>query len=245
MPGVLKVGRTERQPETRSKELHTTGVPQPFKLEYFVFVDDCQAAEQQIHSVLEGKGLRTSSNREFFNACLHEVIQAIELITNSTSDPVPNFSLRQDLASLVASLLIPLGKEPLDRDDAEKLAERLAQVARKGYPFGMLKCAEIFEFNSPSSYLFKCYWKEYLALSRAEATHYPLASGGKALRHAVGKESAEYIARCNARGWLQEEDFTFISEFLISGDQFQYGGYIQQIRRYKLPPSVMRRTENL
>lgn len=245
MPGVVKVGRTERQPETRSKELHTTGVPQPFKLEYFVFVDDCQAAEQQIHSLLEGKGLRTSSNREFFNAHLHDVIQAIELVTQATSDPVPDFSIRQDLASLSASLPIPLGNEQLDRDDAEKLAARLAQIARKGYPFGMQRCAEIFEVNSPSSYLFKYYWKEYLALSRAEATHYPVASGGKALRHAVGKEAAEYIARCNAKGWLQEEDFTFISEFLMGGDQLQYEGYIQQIRRYKLPTSVMERAEAL
>lgn len=77
MPGVVKVGRTERQPETRSKELHTTGVPQPFRLEYFVCVDDCHAAEQQVHSLLEGKGLRTSSNREFFNAPLHDVIQPL------------------------------------------------------------------------------------------------------------------------------------------------------------------------
>jgi hypothetical protein len=245
MPGVVKVGRTERQPETRSKELHTTGVPQPFKLEYFVFVDDCQTVEQQIHSLLEGKGQRTSSNREFFNAHLNDVIQAIELVTQSTSNLLPDFSLKQDLASLTASLPIPFGNEPLDRDDAEKLAERLAQIARKGYPFGMQKCAEIFEVNCPSSYLFKYYWKEYLAISRTEATQYPLASGGIALRHAVGKESAEYIARCNAKGWLQEEDFNFISEFLMGGDQFQYEGYIQHIRRHKLPTSVMELAEGL
>jgi T5orf172 domain len=243
MPGVVKVGRTERQPETRSKELHTTGVPQPFKLEYFVFVDDCQTAEQQIHSLLEGKGLRTSSNREFFNAHLHDVIQAVELVTHATSNPEPNFNNRSDLALLAATLPIPVGNALLDRDYAEKLAERLAQIARKGYPPSMQRCAEIFEVNSPSSYLFKYYWKEFLALARAEAMHLHVASGGKALRHAVGKDAAEYIARCNARGWLQEEDFIFISEFLVDGDQFQYEGYIQQIRRYNFPTSVMNRAE--
>jgi len=247
IPGVVKVERTERQPEKRSKELQTTGVPQPFALEYFVFVDDCQTVEQQVHTLLESKGLRTSSNREFFNTSLREAINAVELITSQRSSPEPDFNYMnmQDLASLASTIPIPLGNAPIDRDEAEKLAERLAQIARQGYPLGMQRCAEIFETNSPSSHLFKHYWREFLELARAESKYHQIASVAYTLRQAVGKNAADYIARCHARGWLQEDDFTFISKFLVEGDQFQYEGYIRQISRYSFPVSIMERVEAL
>ena len=245
MPGMVKIGRTERQPETRSKELHTTGVPQPFKLEYFVFVEDCHTAEYQIHSLLEKKGLRNSKNREFFNMEVNEAIEIIEFVENTRNNSKPDFRCELDLQILASKISIPLGYEPIERDDAERLSERLAQIARRGYPDGMKRCAEIFEVNSPSALLFRNYWREFLELSRAKAIHYPLASGGKKLRYVVGQDAAEYIARLHSKGWLQEEDFSFISDFLISGDQFQYEGYIQQISRYNLPILIKKRAEEV
>nr|WP_315479687.1 GIY-YIG nuclease family protein [uncultured Rhodoferax sp.] len=244
MPGIVKVGRTERQPEIRSKELQTTGVPQPFRLEHFVFVDDCPTAEQQIHTLLESKGLRTSASREFFNATLQEVIEAVELVTCQRSSTEPDFRYQQELASLAAAVPTPTGNKAIDRDEAEKITERLAKIARRGYPLGMKRCAEIFEINSPSTPRFKHYWREFLELARAESIRHNIASGGRLSRMAVGKETAEYIARCHSRGWLQDDDFSFVSDFLVSGDQFQYEGYIDQIRRYNFPESIRERAES-
>lgn len=69
MPGMLKVGKTTRPPETRVMELSgATGVPVPFELLFYVAVSDAHAAERFVHTKLEELGARVSDNREFFSA---------------------------------------------------------------------------------------------------------------------------------------------------------------------------------
>ena len=47
MEGLVKIGRTNRDPKAREKELsQATGVPTPFKLVYQEFFIDCIRAEQ-------------------------------------------------------------------------------------------------------------------------------------------------------------------------------------------------------
>jgi cold shock CspA family protein len=78
MPGVVKVGKTERDPESRAKELSgVTGVPSPFAVVYQEFFDDCSAAEEFVHALLEESGYRVASNREFFSAPARVAIQAL------------------------------------------------------------------------------------------------------------------------------------------------------------------------
>ena len=77
MPGLLKIGRTDRHPEQRARELQTTGVPNPFVLEHYVDVEDSVHAEVQIHGLLQGKGARPSTDREFFSISLNEAIEAL------------------------------------------------------------------------------------------------------------------------------------------------------------------------
>ena len=48
----------------RVDELQTTGVPEPFKVEYYAFIDDPDALERTVHSLLSKT--RHSANREFF-----------------------------------------------------------------------------------------------------------------------------------------------------------------------------------
>jgi hypothetical protein len=75
MPGILKIGRTTKNPSERVAELSSaTGVPTPFELIYHVFTADCVAAERRTHEWLTEGGYRVSSNREFFNAPIPEVI---------------------------------------------------------------------------------------------------------------------------------------------------------------------------
>jgi hypothetical protein len=241
MPGVVKIGRTERQPEVRSKELRTTGVPQPFKLEHFVFVEDCIAVEQGVHAVLDRRGLRTSSAREFFQASLTEAIDAMTLVCSDEFSSGPTFEPRYmaNLAELIDTLPVPEYRAQIDSEQADALAEKIAHIARRGYPRGIQMCAEIFEVNCPSALRFKQYWLEFLDIARVEASAANIASGGRAKREIVGKEAAEYIVRCHSHGWLLERDFELVSDFLVRGDQFQYDGYISHIRRHPLPPDVM------
>src|SRR5438094_8686149 len=78
VPGLVKIGRTDRDPELRARELSAhTGVAAPFVVAFQRQVNDSEAAERFIHAFLESKGLRVSADREFFHAPLHEVVQAM------------------------------------------------------------------------------------------------------------------------------------------------------------------------
>jgi hypothetical protein len=75
MPGLVKVGKTTRDPTMRVAELSgATGVATPFILAFKKFVDDCSTAEFQVHQALEARGHRVSAGREFFRAEEDEVI---------------------------------------------------------------------------------------------------------------------------------------------------------------------------
>lgn len=73
MPGLIKVGKTTTSPNQRMSELHSTGVPTPFSLEFAARVADCHASEKRVHRALET--YRVTTNREFFKI---EVKAAIE-----------------------------------------------------------------------------------------------------------------------------------------------------------------------
>jgi hypothetical protein len=78
MPGLLKIGYTDRDPNMRAKELASTGVPLEFDLEYEVLVQNAHDHEQKIHAHLSS--CRESDNREFFRCTLQKAIQAINEI---------------------------------------------------------------------------------------------------------------------------------------------------------------------
>jgi len=72
MPGLVKVGCTSANPETRAAQLYQTGVPAPFTVEHSVYSPDCKELEACIHLDLEG--VRLSTSREFFQC---EVAHAV------------------------------------------------------------------------------------------------------------------------------------------------------------------------
>lgn len=78
MGGLVKVGKTNRDPTTRAAELASaTGVPTPFTLVYSSYFNDCTQAERFAHASLESKGYRLSANKEFFTAPVQEAINAV------------------------------------------------------------------------------------------------------------------------------------------------------------------------
>ena len=78
MPGLVKVGKTQRDPEERARELSSaTGVPTPFIVAYQARFADCTQAEAYVHSVLEQQGLRVGEDREFFGAPTHVAVEMV------------------------------------------------------------------------------------------------------------------------------------------------------------------------
>lgn len=73
--GMIKVGKTKRDPEERARELSAhTGVPTAYMVAYAAEVGDCDRAERYVHSRLAENNFRVSNNREFFSAPLNDVI---------------------------------------------------------------------------------------------------------------------------------------------------------------------------
>ena len=80
MPGILKVGMTERTPDVRVKELFTTGVPTPFTIEFAKKVKDVKKKEKKLHELLEQYTERVGLNREFFRVSPEEVRTFFDLM---------------------------------------------------------------------------------------------------------------------------------------------------------------------
>jgi len=76
MPGLYKVGWTERSPEERAKELSGTGLPTPYKVAYSKSTNLTADIEKTIHKNLDYCRLR--SNREFFKADFSEIKKVVD-----------------------------------------------------------------------------------------------------------------------------------------------------------------------
>jgi len=78
MDNLVKIGKTNRDPELRAKELSsTTGVPTPFIVVYECYFEECSNAEKFVHTDLENKGYRVSLNREFFEIPVKDAIDSV------------------------------------------------------------------------------------------------------------------------------------------------------------------------
>lgn len=77
MPGVYKVGATDRSPHQRAAELSRgTGVPIEYEVAFYGETQNAFAWEKAVHVVLAK--YRVSESREFFRAPLIKIILAVE-----------------------------------------------------------------------------------------------------------------------------------------------------------------------
>ena len=78
--GLYKIGFTTRNVEDRIKELHTTGVIYPFKIELVKWVTNCEKKERLLHKICDRYGERKVKNREFFSISINEIKDLFDLI---------------------------------------------------------------------------------------------------------------------------------------------------------------------
>lgn len=76
MPGLIKVGRTQKYPDERLRELYSTGVPELFWYVDAAFFADCITAEEAVLRAF-GKAGERCYNKEFFRI---EVQQAKDIL---------------------------------------------------------------------------------------------------------------------------------------------------------------------
>lgn len=75
-PDLLKIGKSKKDPtQDRVAELNQTGVPEPFRVEYYAFVENEDALENLTHQHLSAK--RPNKKREFFKVDCATAINTI------------------------------------------------------------------------------------------------------------------------------------------------------------------------
>jgi hypothetical protein len=108
MPGLVKIGSTDRPLDERIAELSgTTGVPTPFTIEYSIATNDYIRLEHGLHTALNK--YRVSESREFFRV---EAEEAKRCIRNFIRDAMAADLLKLDDEPLAEVLDLIKRKRP-------------------------------------------------------------------------------------------------------------------------------------
>jgi hypothetical protein len=126
MPNLLKIGKSDRDPTGfRAAELYTTGVPQPFKVEYFAYVEEHHNLERKVHSTLSTR--RPNSNREFFTVSIEEAVLLIRESGLVLSEKL-FFKTEAEIRAEKEK-----AERRLQEEYARKVAEEEARLAKRAY----------------------------------------------------------------------------------------------------------------
>ena len=80
MPDLLKVGYSTKDPALRANDLHNTGVPHRYVVEYDALVEEPYLVEQKVHKLLKDH----HEDKEWFRCNVTEAIIAIRKVSSSS-----------------------------------------------------------------------------------------------------------------------------------------------------------------
>ena len=127
-PDLIKIGMSKKDPtKDRVSELNQTGVPQPFKVEYYAYVEDESLLERLLHQKFEDE--RPNKNREFFSTSPAIAINALKKLA-SIHSPIKY----EEIYFLTPEELEIARKnqEAIDQEEWNKIeAERQNRIAAK------------------------------------------------------------------------------------------------------------------
>lgn len=84
---MLKIGWTREHPQKRADDLHTSGIPTPFIVEFIIITPEGYKCEKIIHEHLNT--YRVNSNREFFKISLEKLTEILENELKFELTPIP------------------------------------------------------------------------------------------------------------------------------------------------------------
>ena len=85
MPGIIKIGWTDKSVEERMKELDRTATPLPFTCYYAKRVDEPKFVESRLHQAFDE--FRIRDNREFFRMSPDQAKAALEIASGEDVTP--------------------------------------------------------------------------------------------------------------------------------------------------------------
>ena len=135
--GLVKIGKTTRDPEERAKELSAaSGVATPFILVYKRLFQDCHTAESNIHMVLSDRGHRVSESREFFKIDITDAINTLIALPDVAATTPVKVETEKEI-SLAESYFLKAEKLYYgtndDFSDLEEAVEMYEKAGELGY----------------------------------------------------------------------------------------------------------------
>lgn len=245
MPELVKIGRTNRTVEQRIRELQSTGVPTPFKVEFSAYTDNSALSEATIHRALEAQGVRTSANREFFKMSVVEATAFVRLLVGLNEERELDYPTWTELRQLHVGIKIPDSSAEIQAERAFELEEQLVKLGRAGYANSFKALIQVFGRNFISASRSREYWRLYLE-GRLREIKLFFDEPNKtfcAWKGEFGMEVAEYLIKADLGNWLMNVDFEFASEILQRGDRFTYEGYINFVNRHGFPEHLRLRAQ--
>ncbi len=126
MPGLVKIGFTRRTVGVRAEELHSVGVPMPFRIVFAIWSPCPESLEKAVHERLDY--LRVCENREFFKTVAENAV--FHLIDESFSFNHLKIKVVREWAFIEPELLedyaVAKGIHPVD------IAEYVMECMRSG-----------------------------------------------------------------------------------------------------------------
>lgn len=140
MPGLLKIGYTDRDPILRAKEISdSTGVPLPYEVEYQVYTTHPLKLEQQAHKLCAK--YRLNRNREFFECDYEDAVEGIREAIKNCADSIKDFSYTGETSYKI--LNAELDKKILEKQKRiQEAEEQRKEDERKKYELWQKKKRE-------------------------------------------------------------------------------------------------------
>lgn len=76
MPGLVKIGSSNKDPNFRAEELKHTGSPHPYIVEYEMLTEEPFQIEQKLHKILSSR--HRHEGKEWFRCSVEEAVLAIQ-----------------------------------------------------------------------------------------------------------------------------------------------------------------------
>jgi len=119
MPGILKVGMTERTPTARLADANSSDTwrpPTPYKIEFAKKVTNPKNKETILHMLLTRYTERVNPKREFFRVSPEEIKPFFELLDGEWWVDIPKYDTQFEDDIMVAAQMIPKEKIILETD---------------------------------------------------------------------------------------------------------------------------------
>lgn len=225
MPGLVKIGRTDRTLEQRISQLNTTGVPTPFVLEHSVTTSNSVMAEKEIHAALAVRGVRNTGNREFFKMEVNKAKQIVSAMASLYPEEDEDLTqeeikinekqafrdLQAKFQNTVASIpTIPTASQ------ANYYTSKLLEFSEGGIFEAYAEIADLVyvSTDSPQFWLAssKCYTSELRRHIRKVHEFNPELTTEECAT--LGNYLAKHILKAQVKNWLGNDNIEYVADLI-------------------------------